>query len=427
MSVSRARSEAFRGLLRIERDRAFSSEILAGVSDDISPEDRALMTAILLGTLRKRPALDAFVSRNSRKPIEKIDGEVLEALRIGLFQIFELDSVPAHAAVNESVNLVRKHGKRSATGFVNAILRNAVKESEAGLRLNEDDLFTGVLFDRWKTQYGAKRAKDFVRWHSLPPNKFFRFTKNFLVLSEAEQAKFVESLPGLEESRMVPHCYRVGGLGQRVRELNEKGLTYFQDESSQFVGYFVSRLKGSSFWDVCAAPGGKSTLAANGFDFTFSTEIYPRRALMMAKLAEQQGSELNVIAADGLLPPFEFDQKFDVVLVDAPCSGTGTVRSNPEIRYTFDENSLQSLQDKQLRLLNEASKSVESGGFLVFSTCSLEKEEGELASEKFLENSKLFTRSDGFDGSGLQNGERRLSPSEKGGEGFYVACFERSC
>ena len=425
MSLSTARLAAYKSLIRIEKDAAFSSEVLAKTLQSMSYEDAKLATAIVLGVLRLRPCIDAFLQERSKKPIKKLDLEVLVSLRMGIFQTFELGGVPSHAAVNDSVNLVKKHGKGSASGFVNAILRKTVRSQKDGLELSREELKSGTLYNRWVDRYGSELADEFVLSNSSPPNTAFRFTAKYERLSDQEKEPIMTTLGSFSASGTVDGCYFLRNSGNGLRRLAENGFVYNQDQSSQFVGQFVKKLSGSSFWDVCAAPGGKSMIASSGFESIVATEFSVKRAALMKRLSELQGVNLNIIASDGLKPSFSRDEGFDVVLVDAPCSGTGTIRKNPEIRYRFSEDSLAAFKKKQLSLLESASKHVNQGGFLIFSTCSLEKEEGEDVKEEFLRRSRDFSPSNGYEESVLVDGSHRILPGSDGGEGFFVACFHK--
>ena len=423
MSISPARLEAFRILLRVESQGAYSSELIATSSDSLERKDHSLMTSIVLGTLRLRPCIDFLLSEFTSKPLNKLDIEVLSALRMAVFQIFELDSIPSFAAVNDSVELVKKFRKRSATGFVNAVLRKVVKRNKTEPTLNRNGLFSGALFDRWTRQYGSSEAKELMLSFSRAPNRSFRFTEKFRSIDQDKQAKIRASLGKLIESSLVPGCFRPVVQSTEVIELRKQGYVYFQDESSQFVGYLASSLGGAKFWDVCAAPGGKTGMIAPSFEFSLATEIHPKRASLLKTLTQKQGAQTNIVASDGRTPPI--DIKFDLVLVDAPCSGTGTIGANPEIRYRFSEETLDSLRLKQRELLESASQHLIKAGFLLFSTCSLEFEEGERVILNFLEAHPEFIRHDGFPDFGLSDGEMRILPRNGDREGFFVALLRR--
>ena len=435
MKISRARRHAYSILLRIERDRAYSSEVLAANSDGLAKKDRALSHKLSLGVLRKQMLLDHVVSLYSRKPANKIDIEILIVLRIALYQIHFLDRIPDFSAINEAVEMTRHIRKKSAAGFVNAVLRKASKwngDIEAASdveRISLESSHPLWLVKRWCSQFGIDRAASICRSNNKEPNSAFRLTSAFDALNETAKnviKKRIEGDPRIEKSKTVDGAFVAARIEDWLRDLSEKGLVYFQDEASQEVAGIVAKTSKGSVLDLCAAPGSKATLIARGFadaGFVVAGEYHLHRAKALKQNALVQQARVFPVCLDGTRPlPFNVGT-FDTILVDAPCSGTGTIRRNPEIRYRVSEAVLNELHTKQLRLLFNASKLLNDRGVLIYSTCSLESIENEDVIEEFLQMQASFEVFDpGFGRSaGTELGTLRTFPDLNDTDGFFVS------
>ena len=428
MSVSPARAAAFDMLLRIFRDGGYSSILLASAESKLSEKDRALCHEIVLGVLRTKLKLDAAIERFAKG--KKVDLEVRIAAEIGLYQLVFLERVPKYSAVNESVALVQKAKKSSAKGFVNALLRRAGDLTPAQIPVDElervsiETSHPRWLLEKWAGDIGFEGAAALAASNNVRPRAAFRITekglRNGIVPDEA-----------WKRSRYVPGCFLTDRAGPELRKLADEGAIYFQDEGSQLVASLIDLQPGAKFLDVSAAPGSKTTQIATRAEraVVVAGDLYQSRVRTLKANCEDQGvTGVEIVRYDAEAAlPFA-DGEFDAVLLDAPCSGTGTIRSNPEIRYFLKPFDFGLLQKKQLEMLRNASKSVKRGGRLVYSTCSMEPEENEQVIGKFLDECSEF----GFCPPNLptellsDQGNLRTSPAIHGMDGFFAAVLTRS-
>jgi 16S rRNA (cytosine967-C5)-methyltransferase len=435
MKISPARLAAFEILGKIEREKAFSSVLLPLYEEKLAAKDRALCHRLTLGVLRKKNYLDRVVQAYSKTKISKLDAEVLNALRLALYQMLFLDKIPDFSAINESVNLVQRAKKTSAKGFVNAVLRRATREkpelkfTDEAERISIETSHPRWLVENWIRQFGFDETEKLAKSNNETPQLVFRLT------AKADE-KTVEILKKLGvdliESEIASKAWRVRKTSEMLFAYANEGRIYFQEESSQLVADAVNLQPDESFLDVCAAPGSKFTKMQNAKckmqNIAVAGDLYEHRLRFLKQSAANQGvTSLNLAAYDAENAlPFA-DEVFDAVLLDAPCSGTGTIRHNPEIRYFLAEKDFAELSEKQLAILKNASKTVKKGGRLIYSTCSLERVENETVIEKFLaadsgfEKAELnlkekFLTADGF---------ARTFPQRDDTDGFFIAALRK--
>ena len=403
MPASPARATAFEILLRIETTDAYASELLhSSRFAKLSPADHGLLTELVMGVLRWRGVLDAKIAEHhgrqsadrpasreipallaknstrtghpsnfSNQSLARLDIEVLTALRIGAYQILFLDRVPRHAAVNESVELVKSARKRSAAGLVNAVLRKINRESSP---LDEVSAHPPWLVERWAHFYGPDAAAKICAYDQTTPRSAVCVTGATLLTELRDEGV------QLEPGKLLSTAFTVkSGDITRTKAFRERRLM-IQDEASQLVALLVGR--GKKILDCCAAPGGKTRIMAerNPEAMIVAMELHPQRAALLRKLGLAQN--VRVVAADARKIPLAGN--FDRILVDAPCSGTGTLARNPEIKWRLKPVDLLRLQEYQIEILRAAMKQVSPGGRIVYSTCSLEPEENSEVIEKAL-------------------------------------------
>jgi 16S rRNA (cytosine967-C5)-methyltransferase len=376
VAVSPARVAAFNILLRVERESAYAVELLHGfLLDELSPVDRNLATEIVMGVLRWRSVLDEAIAYLSFTPFRKLDFEVLTALRMGVYQKQFLTKIPTHAAVNETVELVKQAKKVSAAGLVNAVMRkvkSAAYDPSASKLNGVESLASALahpkwLVQRWLALFGHGIAQKICEYDQRIPSTVLRISSAEDEVLLAEQG--IQLSPGalMATARVVTF----GDL--TATRLFSEGKIAIQDEGSQLVAALIG--KGRRILDCCAAPGGKTAALAIRLpdSHIVATELHPHRATLLRRLAPQQNVE--VVTADALALPYGAD--FDRVLADVPCSGTGTLARNPEIKWKLRLEDLLDLQSRQVAILKAAMRHVAPGGRLVYSTCSLEPEENE--------------------------------------------------
>ena len=346
--VSPARRTAFEVLRRVEEEGAFAAPLLANLPGGLSAEDRALAYELTLGVLRWQLWLDRVIEHFAGRQSGRLDPPVRRALRMGLFQLRFLSRVPPHAAVNESVNVAHVYGFRSAAPFINAVLRRATREPDFDPAEGVEDPLERIavatshppwLVRRWAAALGLEEAASFAKANNDSAPASFRV--NTL---KADADAVVEKLRAegftVAPSRVAPGGWRVeGGAGASaaLRKLSGEGLIYMQDEASQLVAHALGACVGERVLDVCAAPGSKTThvaALAGGRAHVAAGDLYEHRLRVVGEACARLGAggvSLVALNAEGALPFAE--ESFDRVVVDAPCTGTGTLRHNPEIRW----------------------------------------------------------------------------------------------
>jgi 16S rRNA (cytosine967-C5)-methyltransferase len=372
MPVSPARSAAFEILLRVESSDAYTSELLHSARfEKLSRADHGLLTELVMGVLRWRGLLDERIAECSSRPLAKLDVEVLTALRLGAYQILFLDRIPRHAAINESVELVKSARKRSAAGMVNAVLR---KTTRTTADLDVLSAHPQWLVERWAQSYGSDAARKVCEYNQVTPKPAIRISDGQLL--EELRAERIQLEPG----KLLAKTFVVqAGDITATKAFRERRLV-IQDEASQLVALLAG--SGEAILDCCAAPGGKTRILAerNPESIVLAMELHPHRAALLRKLVPL--ANVQIIAADATQMPF--NKSFDRILVDAPCTGTGTLARNPEIKWRLQPKDISRLQTYQIELLLAAMKQVSTGGRIIHSTCSLEPEENSEVIEKAL-------------------------------------------
>ena len=401
MPVSPARAAAFDILLRVEHESSYASELLHSTAHErLSTPDHALATELVMGVLRWRSRLDADIATASSQPLSKLDLEILIALRLALYQFLWLNRIPQRAALHESVELVKRARKRSAAPFVNAVLRklsaltrgsdDAQDKASSPEALAHAFAHPLWLVERWAREYGLSAAHQICQHNQSVPTTAIR-----LRASAAEQEIHQEGIT-LRPGSFLASARRVEAGDITKSQAFRNGDAVIQDEASQLVAALIGHtLPGerSQILDCCAAPGGKTLAIAdhNPAAAITAVELHPHRARLLQKLLHSHPSEsarIQIVTADAQQLPVA--QQFDRVLADAPCSGTGTLARNPEIKWRLTLDDLAELHQRQLAILRSALAQVAPGGRLIYSTCSLEKEENETVVEQALSENNSF-------------------------------------
>jgi 16S rRNA (cytosine967-C5)-methyltransferase len=365
MSISPARTAAFDILMRVARTEAYAAELLH--SDhycDLPQKDHALATELVMGVLRWQAVLDELIGQHSSQKPGKLDLEVLTALRLAAYQLTFLSRVPERAAVHESVELVKRAKKRSATGLVNAVLRKLAGQKPAQPPL-ASAAHPAWLVDRWTGEFGADAAQKICAYDQTVPEVAIR------VSNASVRAELDGDGIKVETGRILVSANRVQSGDLTGTRAFREGRVAIQDEGSQLVALLVG--EGRRILDCCAAPGGKTRVLAetNRSAEITALELHDHRARLLRKLVP--AANVQVITADAR--EYRTGEQFDRVLVDVPCSGTGTLARNPEIKWRLKPEDLEDLHARQLAILKSAMKLTAPGGRLVYSTCSLEREE----------------------------------------------------
>ena len=402
MAVSPARAVALEILLRVERADSYSAELLHSAHvAKLSSRDHGLATELVMGVLRWRSLLDRRLAAASSQQLERLDGEVLAALRLGAYQLQFLSRVPARAAIFESVELVKAARKRSAAPFVNAVLRKIARagtedsfaeigESPDSITLAQNAAHPPWLVARWSDHYGLEATRQICIQDQTVPGATIHIHDDeshgdqFGQTDAELAAAGVQLLPG----RLLLAARRVLSGDVTGTRAYLEGRISIQDEASQLVALLVGR--GEQILDCCAAPGSKTALLArrNPRTKVFATELHPHRARLLQNLSRLPN--VHVVAADARHLPFSLSFTFDRILADVPCSGTGTLARNPEIKWRLKAGDLHDLQSRQVAILKSALAQLKIGGRLVYSTCSLEHEENEAVVKAALDGTAEF-------------------------------------
>jgi len=447
--ISAARKAAFNILLAIERGHAHSDDLLRSHAVDVlSAPDRHLATALVLGVLRWQILLDHQVQRFLTRPNAKLEPEVLIALRMGAFQILHMDRIPARAAIDESVELAKQAGHRFASAMINAVLRKLAAAPR--LELSEDTAANLALaqahpawmVERWARFFGLEEARNLCRYGQAQPSITIRLCK------PSEEAELTEAGLTLEPGQLLT-CSRtvIAGDTSAAAAIQEGGIR-LQDEGSQLVAEIAAvqlDQRDGRILDACAAPGGKTLILAerNLEAHIVACEASASRLEQLRQRLAAHSQQIECRHADAT--QISEDAAFDIVLVDVPCSGTGTLGRNPEIRHRLRPEVLLQQASRQRDLLAAALRAVRQGGRVVYSTCSLEQEENEqvvaavLASNPDARPVSLAASIETLRGRSILvveaearlkqaltlEGALRLLPGKFGTDGFFVALIER--
>ena len=397
-----ARDAAYRALRIIATTHSDLGDALSRARDPLpDARDRALATDLATGTLRWRNAIDYQLQRLSAKPLPRLDPEVLDALRLGAYQLLYLDRVPSSAVVNDSVDLVKRAGLRSAAGFANAVLRRLARERGALTWPTRDDIVEHLaivhshptwLVQRWVQRHGVAATERWLQFNNETPAMTLaanRLLNSRDALIERLLREQIESRP----TAVAPHGVTAVAGRPLSSQAFADGYCFVQDEASQIIPELAQVAPGTRTLDLCASPGGKTIgLAAQSGQpacVVASDVRAPRLRLLSATLRRcRVNSPVVHVPAEGSLP-FR-DETFGCVLIDAPCSGLGTVRRDPDIRWRRDPAEFERFAAAQRSLLWRARSLVARGGRIVYSTCSSEPEENEEVVTWFLGEAAEF-------------------------------------
>ncbi len=439
--IAQARSAAFAILLQVERNAGHCDELLRSeLVDRLSQADRNLCTNLVMGTLRWQIALDARINGLLARPDTQLDDEVRIALRLGAFQMLYLDRIPNHAAVMDSVELVKHSGQAFASGMVNAVLRKiavAPEEEVPASLASAAELAAAYahptwMVERWALLYGMEKAAAICRFDQEQPATCVR------LVSESAEAELVAEGVELAAGAFLAKARRVvrGDVTATVTYRN--GGVRIQDEGSQLVAELAG--KGENILDCCAAPGGKTAILAerNPKSALLACDVGKRRLdEMRGLLRNVRGARISYEACDAA--KLTYEKVFDLILCDVPCSGTGTIARNPEIRHRLEPAEFSRQHSRQVAILLSAMRALKPGGRLVYASCSLEPEENESVIQDCLSGRPEYSEvdlservtglvADGtlLSGDGLlKNGRLRTLPGVQPCDGFFAAMLVR--
>ena len=355
MTISPARAAAYEVLRRVFEEGAYADRALRGASEGLDARDRALARQLAFGSVQRARTLDHAIETLGKRPVSKLDPPVLAALRLGAYQLGYLDGVPRYAAVNESVELVRRARLESAVPFTNAVLRRVGEGIEQLLAsLPEGPLkhsYPDWVWDVWRRDLGEDEALALMRAQNEPPPVVVRHVRG-------------QSPDG--SATDIPGAYTVDRVDEKALE---RGEIWPQSRGSQLAGLCVRSGPDDRVLDLCAAPGGKASMLAGD---VVAVEVNEARARELEENLRRLGADrVTVVRADGRDLPAELTG-FDRALVDAPCSGLGVLAARPDLRWRSKP-----LPELQLELLRAAAERVRPGGTIVYSVCTVNADESE--------------------------------------------------
>ena len=439
------RELAIKILNRIQNEGAYSTlAVKKALEDKCERKDSGFIRELVYGVLENQRLIDEIVKESSSVKIRKIHPIILIILRTAIYQLLFMNTVPESAIVNEAVNLAKKYGHRGTTGFVNGLLRGVSskkayfkseeymsQECELGIRYSHPDYLVAL----WRTQYGLEFTKDLLKANnSVPP---FTIRNNTLKIDSTDlisilEAEGYETEPG----KYSKDCIIIKNPRSMTRlSAYTDGLFTIQDEASMLVTEVLNAQKDSLILDVCSAPGGKATHIAQWIGdkgTIIARDIYPHKLKLIEELSLRLGiKSIKSEIWDAKEPDDRLKYKVDYCLVDAPCSGLGLIRRKPDIKWTRTSEELIELSRLQTIILKTASNYIKPGGTLVYSTCTINRQENLDVITNFLRESTDFRLvpielANGVKISATQDsGYLELYPNIHGTDGFFMAKMVR--
>lgn len=436
------RDAALSILLAVDKHQAYSNLLLNQTIQKYKitdAKDRGLLTEITYGTLQHKLTLDYYLEPFLRG---KIDLWVRWLLRMSLYQMHYLTRIPAHAAVNEAVEIAKRRGHKGIASVVNGVLRSILRQGvrdtaeieDATERLSVETSHPLWLVERWVEMYGYEQTKEMLEENNIPPVQTVRVNSTKATVEEVLAAFTDEGLT-VKQSELMPECIHIlSGQAARSKTFKE-GLVTIQDESSMVPANVLNPEPGMRVLDMCAAPGGKTTHLAEKMQnegTIIALDLHPHKLDLIDENTARLGLDIVQTAPmDGRKASGFFEKEsFDAILVDAPCSGLGVMRRKPDIKYTKREEDLGNLQTIQLAILDNAAELLKSGGRLVYSTCTVDKRENEETVQAFL------AKHPEMEAEQIQNlpeklltnraeGMLQIFPQDFGSDGFFVAAFRK--
>jgi 16S rRNA (cytosine967-C5)-methyltransferase len=448
--IAAARVAAFEVLEAVSAGRADLPTALAHEREGLTDaRDRALCSEIATGVERHRAAIDHLIEAFAKRPTERLDPEVLTILRLSTYQLLHLTRVPAAAVVDDAVDLTKRVKKRSASGFVNAVLRS-ISRSRRALPLPArpadpsnreaalDYLSTTLshprwLAARWLDRIGFEAAERWLQFDGQPAPLTLRVNR-LKTTPEAVIARLASEDIEVSPARFAPDGLIVQG-GHIVATSGAEGSFVIQDEASQLIALLAGPSPGQRVLDTCASPGGKTIALAAAMGnrgLLVACDVRDKRVALLERTVKACGASVARIVQADAARSLPFSLQFDCVLVDAPCSGLGTLRRDPDIRWRRREEDLPALAAAQREILRHAADVVAPGGRLIYATCSSEPEENEDVADAFAAIATAFVPVDARTIAGVPaavvdaRGHLRTAPHIHSLEAFFGAVFERT-
>lgn len=435
------RQLALKVLVDINKKDAYSNIELNKIGKGLDPRDENLIRELVYGVIENRLYLDHVITKASKIRLKKLHPHILDIVRMGLYQIIFMDRIPDSAAVNESVKLAKKYGHRGSVGYVNGILRAIIRDKDRFTHIDKEDMVSYIsikyshpewMVKRWIGEFGLDFTESLCKANNERP--LLNIRVNSLKISRQDlKARLEEKGMTLKEGQYARDCLIIQEA-QNITGLQEfkEGLFTIQNESSMLVGQIMDPREGSTLLDVCSAPGGKATHMAQimgNKGLVISRDIYQHKLSLIRENSKRLGIDtLKVENHDALERDEELVGKVDYLLIDAPCSGLGLIRRKPEIKWQRREEDIAALSRLQYDIISNVKDYIRLGGNLVYSTCTIEKDENINLIKRFLEenpNFKLVSLENSLDHkdklANLKDGYLELYPHIHGTDGFFIA------
>jgi len=414
-----SRECAIKILYEVEKNGAYSDKALKKALPvaELSQQDRAFTTELVYGVIKNKSRIDYIIQKYSSQKLKKLSIWILNAIRIGVYQMIFLDKIPHSAAVNESVTLAKRYGHKASSGFVNGVLRSISRGGDVEYPKGKEGLSIYYSHPAWLvdlicTQYGEEVAKEILIANNINPPITIRVNT---IKTSAD--RLCESLT--EKGVMVTktnyeNIIEISKFGD-ISSLDEfkNGMFTVQDVAAYLSATAISPQKGEFIIDVCAAPGGKATqIAEMSGDMAkiFAFDIYPHKIELIEKNAKRLGiTSINAQISDATVLNSDYIEKADKVLADVPCSGLGIIRKKPDIKWTKTLDDIKEIVKIQEKIIKTSAKYLKQNGILVYSTCTINKDENEGVTSNFIKNNPFEILE-----------ETTLLPNENNCDGFYI-------
>lgn len=440
--VLSARELALNILMDVYLNGAFSNiSIKRHLKEEISKQEENLVREIVYGVLENEIYIDHILGKASKIKIKKIHPTILIILRMGIYQLVFMNRIPDSAAVNESVNLAKKHGHKGTIGFVNGVLRNINRNKDEFMKIDTKNRMDYIsikyshpkwMVQRWVKEFGEEFTEKLCKENNNKPELNIRV--NNLKITKQELKKVLEENDFTIRDGNYAKDSLIIENPSRITELKEFKLGYFfiQDESSTLVGQIMDPKPGSVVLDICSAPGGKATHIAEimkNKGKVLSRDIYENKLDLIKENSNRLGINIiDAMVSDATKRDETLVNIADYCLVDAPCSGLGLIRRKPEIKWNRKENDVDELVRIQYNILNNIRDYLKVAGTLIYSTCTIENDENINIINRFLdenENFKLVNLNDKMENidniDTLEHGYMQLFPHIHKTDGFFIA------
>ena len=440
MSNINPREICLKILYKINQDSAYSNIVLDQELKkyDLEQRDLKFITQIVYGVVTYKITLDYIISKHSKIKLKKISEYVLNILRMGIYQSIYMDKIPKHAIVNESVNLAKKYSNKGASGFVNALLKNIDKQELENIKFENDVEQISIktshpiwLVEKLLEEYDIEDVNKICEYNNIEAPICVRI--NNMKTNEIDLIEKLKELKIECEKTDIKSSYIVSGLSNiSNNELFKQGYFTIQDSAATLVVNVLAPKENENILDMCSSPGGKTTHIAELMNNTgkiTACDIYSNRLNLVNDNAKRLGiTNIQTKENDGTILNNEFIDKFDKVLVDAPCSGIGVIRRKVDIKYQRNKEDFDELSKIQKMILNNASKYVKKDGILVYSTCTILKQENENVIENFLkenDNFELIDISNNIENNQSKDEYIKTLPHKNNVDGFFIAKLKR--